>query len=115
MSNIKKNFSYNVVLTVTQVVVPMLMYAYVSRVIMPSGVGVVSFVENICRYIVLIAALGIPVYGIREIAKKKNSSLNDIFSELVSIHLFCSIFLIFLFVVLIYTVPQLAENKDLFL
>lgn len=115
MGSIKKNFSYNVILTVTQVIVPMIMYAYVSRVIMPYGVGVVSFVENICRYIMLIAALGIPVYGIRETAKKKNQDQDGIFSELVSIHIYSSLILVAIYIALIYLVPQFSANKNMFL
>lgn len=115
MGSIKKNFSYNVILTITQVIVPMIMYAYVSRVIMPYGVGVVSFVENICRYIMLIAALGIPIYGIREIAKKKNENQNAIFSELVSIHIYSSLLLVLVYIVMIYLIPQLSVNKNMFL
>ncbi|WP_185151771.1 flippase [Chryseobacterium sp. SN22] len=115
MSSIKKNFSYNVILTVTQVIVPMIMYAYVSRVIMPYGVGTVSFVENICRYIMLIAALGIPIYGIREIARKKNENQDGVFSELISIHLYSSLLLVVIYTALIYLVPQFSANKNMFL
>lgn len=112
MNNIKKNFTFNIILTVTQVVVPMVMYAYVSRMILPFGVGEVSFAENLCRYIMLFAALGIPIYGVREIAKNKNKE--DVFNELVSIHLFSSIFFLLIFIAIIFFVPEIYQSKKLF-
>ena len=88
MSSLKKNFFYNIVLSVTQVLFPLITFSYVARVIEPVGIGTVSFVESICRYAILIAALGIPVYGVREVAKLKGNKieLSRLCSELLIIH-----------------------------
>ena len=93
MSSISKNFFYNTILSVSQVLFPLIIFAYAARIINPAGIGKVSFVESICRYVILIAALGIPIYGVREIAKVKNdkTKLNSIFNEIVSIHIIISI------------------------
>jgi O-antigen/teichoic acid export membrane protein len=45
---------------------------YVARVLLPEGVGLYNFICSYVSYFVLFATLGIPNYGIREIAKIKN-------------------------------------------
>lgn len=58
--------------------------AYVAHVLMASGTGKVASAQNIARYFVLVAALGIPNYGIKEIAKiyEGRKKTQDLFSEL---------------------------------
>ena len=82
MSSIKQNFIFNALLSLSQVVFPLITFPYVARVILPTGVGEVTFVESICRYVILFSALGIPIYGVREIAKVKNDKdkLNKLFT-----------------------------------
>ena len=84
MTQIKKNFFYNIILSVTQVLFPLITFSYVARVITPIGIGTVSLVESVCRYAMLISAIGIPVYGVREVAKIKGDKilLSKICSEL---------------------------------
>lgn len=67
---------------------PLITVAYASHVILAVGIGKVSSAQNIVQYFVLIAALGIPNYGIREIAKSRENSsqINKIFSELFTIN-----------------------------
>lgn len=88
-------------------------FPYVARIIMPEGVGTISFVDSMCRYLMLFAALGIPIYGVREIAKVKNDSkaLNSLFSELVVIHLFLTVFILVIFLLAINFIPQLHSNQ----
>ena len=71
MASIKKNFAYNILLAVSQVFFPLVTFPYVTRVLGPESLGIVSFVDSFAGYFILIAALGIPVYGVREIAKHK--------------------------------------------
>lgn len=112
MSSIKKNFIYNTLLSVTQVLFPLITFSYVARVIEPVGIGTVSFVESICRYAILIAALGIPVYGVREVAKLKDDKekLSKLCSELLLIHFFATVFIIMVYVVTVLTIEKLYDN-----
>lgn len=87
MTSIKKNFIYNVLLALSQVLFPLVTFPYVTRVLGPESLGVVSFVDSYAGYFILIIALGIPVYGVREIAKAKSlAEQSRIFSEIFSIH-----------------------------
>jgi O-antigen/teichoic acid export membrane protein len=117
MSSINKNFFYNILLSVTQVLFSLIVFSYVARVIEPVGIGKVSFVESICRYTILIAALGIPIYGIREVSKLKddNDKLSQLCSELITIHFISSFFISLLYLIIVSTTSQLSQNLNFYL
>lgn len=117
MYSIKKNFLYNTLLSVTQVLFPLITFSYVARVISPVGIGTVSFVESICRYAILIAALGIPLYGVREVAKLKGDKvrLSKLCSELLTIHFVVTLLISFIYLVTIFSISKLNHNLDYYL
>jgi O-antigen/teichoic acid export membrane protein len=117
MSSIQKNFFYNTILSITQVLFPLIIFSYVARVIEPVGIGKVSFVESICRYAILIAALGIPIYGVREVAKLKDekAKLSQLCSELITIHFISSFLISLLYLVIVSLVSQLSEQLNFYL
>lgn len=93
MTSTKQNFFYNSLLSLAQVVFPLITFPYVARVLNPEGIGEVSFVESIVRYGILFSALGIPIYGVREVAKVKKDAvkLKKLFNELFLLHLLMSL------------------------
>ncbi len=117
MSSIKKNFFYNTVLSVSQVLFPLIIFSYVARIIEPVGIGKVSFVESICRYAILIAALGIPIYGVREVAKFKDdkAKLSELFSELITIHFLSSILISLVYLTLVISTSKLNTQLPYYL
>lgn len=94
MANIKRNLVYNLILSVSQVLIPLLSVPYVSRILDPEGIGRVGFVDSLTYYFVIIAELGITVYGVREVAKQKNNPerLARLVSELVTLRIISSLF-----------------------
>lgn len=117
MSSIKKNFIYNTILSVTQVVFPLLVFPYLARIIQPEGLGIVSFVDSICRYLILFSALGIPIYGVREIAKIKNDHfrLSKLFSELVFLHLIFTLFFLIIYFIIVFTFDKFHSNINFYI
>ena len=117
MSSIKKNFFYNIILSVTQVLFPLITFSYVARVIEPVGIGTVSFVESICRYAILLAALGVPVYGVREVAKLKDDKekLSKLCSELLVIHFVATLFISLIYLITVLSIAKLNHNLDYYL
>ncbi len=117
MSSIKQNFIFNALLSLSQVVFPIITFPYVARIILPTGIGEVTIVESVCRYIMLFSALGIPIYGVREIAKVKNEKdkLNKLFSELIIIHFVITIFILLLFILFIYLIPIFHNKIEFYL
>ena len=65
MSNIKRNFAYNLILTIAGYVLPLLTYPYISRVLGVVNIGLVNYVDSIINYFVLFAMLGISSLGTR--------------------------------------------------
>ena len=73
--SLKLNAFFNVVRNVLRLVFPLITFPYVSRVLMPEGIGKVNFANSIVMYFYTIASLGIGSYGIREAAKIRNDRL----------------------------------------
>ncbi len=84
MKSLKKNAIFNVLYDAANILFPLITSMYVARVLMPEGVGRVSYAQNIASYFVTFAALGLPTYGIREIAKVHGEKklANKTFTEL---------------------------------
>lgn len=86
-NSLLKNSIFSIFYKLLNVLFPLISMSYVSRVLMASGVGKVSAAQNIVTYFVWIAALGLPFYGTREIAKHRNEDdRNKVFTELFAIN-----------------------------
>ena len=113
--SIKKNFAFNAVLSVSQILFPIITFPYVTRVLKPEGLGSINFIDSIVQYLIIFSALGIPIYGVREIAKIKDNKqkLSKTFSELIIIHSTLAIFCSTLFLFLLQFVPKLFVEYEL--
>lgn len=81
--SIAKNALFNILYKVLNVLFPLVTTIYISRILCPAGVGKVAFAQNVCSYFTVIAALGLPTYGIREIARHRNdrNKVDELFSD----------------------------------
>ena len=68
--SLKMNFVMNVILTMSSFIFPLITFPYVSRILLPTGTGKVSFATSVVTYFSMFAQLGIPTYGIREITER---------------------------------------------
>lgn len=99
-NSLTHNAIFNVAYKVLNVIFPLLSATYVARVLLPSGVGRISYAQNIVSYFTLIAALGIPTYGVREISQCRDDQdkMNRTFSELLIVNaistILCTVFYI---------------------
>jgi len=69
---ILKNYFYNAIYQVFLIIVPLITTPYVSRVLLPQGIGQYSFSLSLITYFTIFAALGSNLYGQREISKYQN-------------------------------------------
>ena len=115
--SIKKNFVMNVILTMSSFLFPLITFPYVSRVLGPEGTGKVSFATSLLNYFCMIAQLGIPTYGIRVCARVRNrlEDLTRTVQELFLLNAAICIVSYLLFFWSIGTIPQLQEDKTLYL
>ena len=107
----KKNFIYNLVYQFVQIVIPLILLPYVSRILGADTLGIYNYSYTIAAYFLLFAMLGVANYGCRSIAK-----VQDDYEERSNV--FCSIYLVqfcFSLVVLVsylfYVVFFVKENK----
>lgn len=63
----------NVILTMSSFIFPLITFPYVSRILLPTGTGKVSFATSVVTYFSMFAQLGIPTYGIRACAKVRDN------------------------------------------
>ncbi len=84
MKSLVKNSICNIGYRCINVVYPLIISAYVSRVLLADGVGKVASAQNMVQYFTIIATLGIPTYGIRIIAQagQEKNHVSKVFSEL---------------------------------
>lgn len=68
-STLKKNFLLNLINTLSGVLFPLITFPYASRILLADGIGQIQFFQSIIDYISLFAALGIPLYAVREVAR----------------------------------------------
>ncbi|NWJ51816.1 MAG: flippase [Bacteroidetes bacterium] len=102
--SIKRNFLHNILFILSNILFPIITFSYTSRILGPEGIGKVQFAVSFAQYFVLVAALGIPAYGVREIAKIRGdkNKLNKLFSELITINIITSLVSLIIYAVIIY-------------
>lgn len=115
--SLKLNFVYNVLINLSGVIFPFITAPYVARVLEPEGVGLFNFANTYAGYFALVAALGIPIYGVREVAKVKNSpeKLTVLVSQLISLNAIATILVTVVYLLSLHLIGQLNENYILFL
>lgn len=106
--SLKKNLAYNFLLSVSQVIFPLLSIPYISRVLHPDGIGQVNFIDSLTYYFIAFAEFGIATYGVREVARKRKDkeALRQLVSELVSLHLITSLVAIVAYCVAVFFLYQ---------
>ena len=116
MKSLKVNLFYNILLNVSTIIFPLITAPYVARVLEPDGVGIFNFSNTYASYFALVALLGIPTYGIREVSKLRDdkSELSRLLSELMSIAGITTITVSIVYVSSLFIVNQLNENYVIF-
>ncbi|OJX29620.1 MAG: hypothetical protein BGO86_12080 [Chryseobacterium sp. 36-9] len=71
--SIKTNYILNVFRVISGAAVGLVTMPYINRVIGAEYIGKVEYVNTIINYFLLFSALGIPMYGIREISKVRDN------------------------------------------
>lgn len=68
MASLKKNFLYNISITLANYIAALIVFPYVSRCLGVELMGKTSFATNVIAYFSLFALLGAATVGTREIA-----------------------------------------------
>lgn len=107
----------NIVLMGSAYILPFLMTPYVSRILMPEGMGQISFATSVLTYFTMFAMLGVPTYGIRACAvvRDDKKKLSQTVQEILFINLVTCIIVYIAFFIALNKIPELSNNKTLFL
>lgn len=116
MASVKRNFLFNILLVVSNIVFPVLVFPYIARILGPHGLGNAHFALQFSKYFVTVASLGIPIYGMREVAKVKHKKekLNKLVSELLMLNIITAFISTLVYAVVLFSSGTLQENADLF-
>lgn len=111
--SIFKNYLFSVAYSVMKIFFPLIIMPYVSRILLPGGLGRVSYAQNIASYFILIASLGIPNYGIREIAKNGENvqDRSQSFFEIFRINLVSTLCATFIYYFLVFRTEYFVERR----
>lgn len=117
MKSISKNSIYYIIYNFLNILFPLITGIYVSHVLLASSIGEVEAARNVAQYFVILAYLGIPTYGIREIAKarKNKKELSKVFSELTIINTISTAIFLVIYLILIASIPTYKENFVVYL
>lgn len=115
--SLKLNFIMNVILTLSSVIFPLVTFPYVSRILMPDGMGKVAFALSVVSYFAMFAQLGIPTYGIRACAQVRDDreALTRTAQEIFVINFVMTLLACVVFLLSLIFVPRLSEERVLFL
>lgn len=104
MKSLKKNFLFNIFRIITNLFFPIITFPYISRILNPEGIGKVVFANSISEYFLMFSSLGIPLYGIREVAKVRDNKkkLEKITSEIFLLNMITTIIVIILYFSAVY-------------
>lgn len=115
--SIKVNFIMNAILTMSSFVFPLVTFPYVSRILLPEGMGKVAMGTAVVAYFALLARLGIPMYGIRACAEVRDDKvqLSKVVHELFLINLGMTGISYLLFFATVFIVPAFQAEYVLYL
>lgn len=115
--SVKLNLILNAIRLFMGMALPVFVFPYVSRILGPSNIGKVDFATSIVNYFVLFAALGIPTYGMREVAKVREDKelLSKTVFELILILVVTNFLLTTLYFLMFFLSPIMKDEKLLYL
>jgi len=115
--SLTKNSIFYIIYNVLNILFPLVTGIYVARILLPENIGMVESARNLAQYFIILAFLGIPTYGLREISKNRHDKkeLNKIFSELFIINFISTIAFFSIYLAVIFSLPIYSENVALYL
>ncbi len=113
--SLKLNMVLNAVKGMVSIIFPLITFPYVSTVFGVENMGKYNFTHSVVNYFVLLAALGINIYAVREGAalRDEKSTFAKFANEIFSINLLSSITAYLIFILFLAAVPKFHEYSAL--
>lgn len=115
--SLKINMIINAFKGILSIAFPLITFPYISRVLGVTNIGKYNFSTSIISYCLLIAALGIKTYAVREGAKLRENrkEFEKFASQMFSINLFSTIVAYIILFIVITIVPKMVEYREILL
>ena len=112
----KKKYLYNLLLSFVNIFFPILSFPYAAHILGPVGIGKAQFIISFAQYFTLLAAIGIPIYGVKETAKFRDDpqQLSRVFTELSSIFFITSLIFSLIYFLIITLFPFFLSNIKMY-
>ncbi|AKH95618.1 MULTISPECIES: flippase [Elizabethkingia] len=113
--SIKANFFFNAFRVISASLIGIVTMPYINKTLGAVNIGKVEYINTIISYFILFSALGIPMYGIREIARVRDNDYlkNKTVIELLIILTFTSILSYIILFGILYRLDFLSDYKSL--
>lgn len=114
--SLTKNGIFYLIYNVLNLIFPLITGIYVARVLLPTDVGAVAAAQNLTQYFVMLGFLGIPTYGMREIAKVRDDleRRSKVFSELLVLNIISTTISLFVYIIIINIVSEYKKDIELY-
>ena len=109
--SLKVNATLNIIYKLSSIVFPIIVYPYVSRILLADNMGKVSFFTALTNYAMMIGSLGVSTYGVRATARVRDSKkeLSITVKELMRLNFIVTLIVI---LVLLGTVPFVTRFRQ---
>lgn len=86
----KLNLLYSIFTVILNMIIPIIIFPYASRVLGTEGLGTYNFYASAQSYLLLLTSFGVGIYGVRQVGAIKDNKfeLKRCFNQLISINLF---------------------------
>lgn len=114
--SLTKNSLFNLAYRGFTALFPLVTTTYISRVLLPEGVGTVTYAQTVASYFVLLASLGIPSYGVKAIAQNSEDKekCSKTFFELFGINFSATLLCIVAYYMFVSNFSYFADRQELF-
>lgn len=111
--SIKKNYGYNLFNSFLNIAFPIFTFPYAARILSPDGIGQTQFIFSYAQYFALLAAFGIPIYGVKVIseARDNQAKLNKATTELLLISTVNMVIVLTIYISSIMIIGQFKDNQ----
>jgi len=108
VKNIARNFIYQSIFQIMKIVIPIITIPIVSMALGPAGIGIFNYTNSIAQYFVLVASLGVAMYGNREIALAYNrqEDISKLFWEIVVFKAILTLVVFFIYIAVVSFLPN---------
>lgn len=115
--SLKVNATLNLIYAISGFLFPLITFPYASRIIGAEGIGLVNYLWSIVGYVFMFCSLGLPMYGVKEIAKVRDDAdkVARTTQEILLVTTVLSVIAYTIVLLLICFVPKISAHPQIFL